>query len=327
MASQEEPKRKGWLTKWRGGAKREQQLTALQQGFSELVDLTRSIREHMDQQARTQETLLEMMKHIPGAVEGLKSVGKATEQQTETLSLLKQQLEAAARNEGHLVESMRSFNKTLALMDEMSKRTSQTVSSIADQTKDSEDLLRNILERSERRLVYMIVTLMVVTLTVLGVGLYFGLGGRPHSVMIEPAEPLVIEEPFEHKKSITDLGEEPEIIPPAIVEEETEEEEVTEPTVEPEPEPVPEEEPDVDLEPEVDPVETDEEAEPVEVEVEAVTEEEAAEAPQDPDHARDEETEPDVSEEAPDEDDVEDEDDNAYEAVEDESEEDRAESE
>ena len=209
MASEEEPRKGGWLSKWRAPKRREQQLATLQQGFSELVDLTRSIREHMDQQAQTQKTLLDMMKHIPGAVESLQSVGKATEQQTETLALLRTQLEAAARNEGHMVDSMRNFNKTLTLMDDMSKRTSQTVSSMADRTRDSEDMLRNILERSERRLVYTIVTLMVVTLTVLGVGLYIGLGGRPGSVMIEPVAPLERMEPFEHKKSITELGEEP----------------------------------------------------------------------------------------------------------------------
>lgn len=209
MESKEEPRRGGWLSKWRAPKKREQQMATLQEGFNELVDLTRSIREHMDQQAQTQKTLLDMMNHIPGAVEGLKSVGKATEQQTETLALLKQQLEASARNEDHMVESMRSFNKTLALMDDMSKRTSQTVSSMADRTRDSEDLLRNILERSERRLVWMIVTLMVVTLSVIGAGLYIGLGARPSSVMIEPAESPAVLETFEHKKSITDLGDEP----------------------------------------------------------------------------------------------------------------------
>jgi len=210
MAAQEEDGRQGgWLSKWRAPKRREQQLATLQQGFSELVDLTRSIRAHMDQQAATQKTLLDMMQQLPGAVEGLKSVGKASEQQTETLALLRKQLESAARNEDHMVESMRSFNKTLTLMDEMSQRTSQTVSSMADRTRDSEDMLRNILERSERRLVYTIVTLMVVTLTVLGVGLYVGFSGHTMTgVMIEPTPLPAVSETFEHKKSITDLADE-----------------------------------------------------------------------------------------------------------------------
>lgn len=236
MTTQEEPKKRGWLAKWRAPKRREQQLATLQEGFNELVELTRSIREHMNQQVQTQKTLLDMMEHIPGAVEGLKSVGKATEQQTETLDLLRKQLEAAARNEDHLVASMQHFNKTLTLMDDMSQRTSQTVSSMADRTRESEDLLRSILERSERRLVYTIVTLVIVTLSVLGAGLYFGLGGRPVSAIFEESEILeepvpVIEEPetFEHKKSITDLADErseaPDqeaVEPPRVKEEETE---------------------------------------------------------------------------------------------------------
>ncbi len=217
-------KKGGWLTRWRQPKRQEKQLATLQEGFNELVGLTRSIREHMEQQARTQATLVEMMEHLPGAVEGLKGVGDATKQQTETLSLLKQQLEAAARNEDHMMESMRSFNKTLALMDDLSKSTSQTVSSMADRTRDSEDLLRTILERSERRLIYMIVTVMIVTLTVLGVGLYIGLGQRAEApTPIAPVEeelPAIPEEPplteeeaaarFEYQKSITELGDWPE---------------------------------------------------------------------------------------------------------------------
>ena len=256
MASQEEePRKGGWLSKWRAPKRREQQLATLQEGFTELVDLTRSIREHMDQQAQTQKTLLDMMKHIPGAVESLQSVGKATEQQTETLALLRTQLEAAARNEDHMVDSMRNFNKTLTLMDDMSKRTSQAVSSMADRTRDSEDMLRNILERSERRLVYTIVTLMIVTLTVLGVGLYIGLGGRTGSVMIEPIAPVEPIEAFEHKKSITELGEEPVEVPVAVdpaepIEDDVPDEPVadrideeeTEPVESPDLEPLPEEE-------------------------------------------------------------------------------------
>ncbi len=278
MASEDKPRRGGWLARWRAPQKREKQLATLQEGFSELVDLTRSIREHMDQQARTQQTLLDMMQHIPGAVDGLKNVGKASEQQTETLALLKRQLEAAARNEDHLVESMRSFNKTLALMDDMSKRTSQTVSSMAERTRDSEDLLRNILERSERRLVWMIVTLMVVTLAVLGVGLYFGLGARPTTVTVDPAEVPVPIESFEHLKSITDLEEEADPVVPDDAE--PVEDEVEEEAIEPEEdEEIVPEEPEIDADPEAAPVDIERtpagEVVPEPEEMEAILEEDA----------------------------------------------------
>ena len=210
-----EPDRKerkgGWLTRWRAPKRQEQQMATLQEGFTELVGLTRSIREHMEQQALTQKSLVEMIEHLPGAVEGLKSVGEATKQQTETLGLLKRQLEAAARNEEHMLESMKNFNKTLSLMDDLSKSTSQTVSSMADRTRDSEELLRSILERSERRLVYLIVALMVVTIGVLGAGMYLGFSQRgldappPVPAIEEPAEEAP--EAFDPKKSISELEE------------------------------------------------------------------------------------------------------------------------
>jgi len=201
----------GWFAWWRKPKNDERQIKALQQGFVELVDLTRSIREHMDQQARTQKAVVDLMQHLPGAVEGLQHMGKATEQQTETLSLLRKQLETSGRHEEQMVEGFRNFNRTLELMDQMSKSTSQTVTSMAERTRDSEDMLRSILERSEKRLMYMIVTLMAVTVLVLGVGLYIGMGsGAKEDV---PAQPFVesVETPLlplEIKKMISDLGQE-----------------------------------------------------------------------------------------------------------------------
>lgn len=228
----EKSENRGWLARWRAPKRQERQIATLQEGFNELVGLTRSIREHMEQQALTQSTLVSMLEHMPGAVEGLKGVGEATKQQTETLQLLKKQLESAARNEGLMVDSMENFNKTLQLMDDMSKHTSQTVTTMADRTRDSEDMLRNLLERSERRLIAMIVTLIIVTLSVLGVGLYIGLGQRAEETA--PPTPTPVEAPtavdaeeearaFERTKNMTDLtdgSEETEAIPDLEVTEE-----------------------------------------------------------------------------------------------------------
>jgi hypothetical protein len=222
---------RSWMPVRTQKQRREQQLTTLQEGFSELVGLTRSIREHMDQQTATQRTLVEMMQHLPDAVEGLKNVGKATEQQTETLGLLKSQLESNIRHDQQMVDSMTSFNRTLALMNETSKGTAQTVGAMADRTKDSEEMLRNILERSERRLVWMVVMLMIGTLTVLGVGLYIGFSTR------EAHEPVPVMEPaqkFDQGKTIAGLGEE-------VVVAEPDSEVMTEPPLDTEESPVVEE--------------------------------------------------------------------------------------
>ena len=246
----------GWLTRWRAPKQQARQLATLQEGFNELVGLTRSIREHMDQQSQTQRTLTELLTHVPDAVAGLKQVGQATQQQTETLDLLKKQLEASARNEGHMVESMQKFNQTLQVMDNLSKSTSQTVTTMADRTRDSEEMLRAVLERSERRLVYMIVGLMVLTVTVLGVGLYVGLSPRDPAPT-PPAMPTIEEAdtPFQPTdQSIVDL----------VVDED--EEEPDEPA--PLPEEVPAEDmPEDETEPEDGVIDDEHVAEPAEAEL------------------------------------------------------------
>ncbi len=173
------PDRSGtWLAKLRPSYRREQQIGVLQEGFEELVGLTRTIREHMDQQVQTQKTLVDLMKNLPEAVDGLKSVGKATEQQTETLALLKKQMESNVQHGEQMIDSIKHFNQTLGRMDETSKSTASTVAALVEKGRESEDLLRQILERSEKRLIYLIGTLLVVTLLVLGAGLYLGLADR-----------------------------------------------------------------------------------------------------------------------------------------------------
>lgn len=206
--------RGGWLARWRAPRKQEQRLATLQEGFSELVGLTRSIREHMEQQAHMQRTLVEMMAHIPGAVEGLKSVGRATEQQTQTLNLLKQQLESAARNEQHMADSMVQFQKTLSVMGEMSQNTTRTVTSMAERAADSDAVLRRMLERSEKRLVYMIVSLMVLAVAVVGAGWYITRSADPEVLPPPPSE--MDELPFE-----SDLLEQEALVP--VLEPEAEE--------------------------------------------------------------------------------------------------------
>ncbi len=195
-----------WLAKLRPSQRREQQIHVLQEGFEELVGLTRTIREHMDQQVQTQKTLVDLMKNMPDAVEGLKSVGKATEQQTETLGMLKQQMEANVRHGEQMIDSFHRFNNTLGRMDETSKSTASTVASLVEKGRESEALLRRALEKSEKRLMCLIAMLAVVTLLVVGAGAYFITGGRmPGS---EPAVP-----PADRGEAVTIPGEVPAVFP------------------------------------------------------------------------------------------------------------------
>ncbi len=119
----------GFLSKLHHVSKRDQQIATLQAGYTELLDLVRSIREHLDKQGQAQE---------------------------------------------QIVASVDRFNNTLTLMDETSKRSSDTMAQMAGRARESETLLRTMLERSERRLVILICLLLLVTFSVLGFGIYFG---------------------------------------------------------------------------------------------------------------------------------------------------------
>lgn len=44
------PAREGWLARWRPGSRRDRQIAWLQAGYSEMLDMVRSIRQHLDRQ-------------------------------------------------------------------------------------------------------------------------------------------------------------------------------------------------------------------------------------------------------------------------------------
>ncbi|MBU0676944.1 MAG: hypothetical protein KJ626_02415 [Verrucomicrobia bacterium] len=139
-------------------SKREQQLEALQAGYGELLGLIRSIRTHMDGQSATQEKLLEVMQGMPDAMEGLKAVGRATEQQSAAIN--------------RFADSMTGFNQALGQIDETNK-------SLAERTKESEGLLKDMLRRSERRMAALLTVLVIICIGALGVGVYLNMeGGR-----------------------------------------------------------------------------------------------------------------------------------------------------
>jgi len=120
----------GLLSRLHHVSKRDQQIATLQAGYTELLGLVRSIREHLDMQAQAQDKI---------------------------------------------VDTVDRFNQTLSLMDETSKMSSRTMADLAERARESETLLRTMLERSERRLVVVICLLSLVTASVLGFGIYFGL--------------------------------------------------------------------------------------------------------------------------------------------------------
>ena len=81
--------RKNWLPSWPPRGKRERQLEALQNGYTEMIGLVKAIRDHLDRQEAVQEKMSVVLDRLPEAVDGLKSVSRAAEQQEEVLGLLR----------------------------------------------------------------------------------------------------------------------------------------------------------------------------------------------------------------------------------------------
>ncbi len=186
-ASPAAPK-KGWFSRWKPVSKRDRQIAWLQAGYSETLDLMRSIRQHLDRQEDVQIKLANVLDRLPESMEGLKSVNKAAEQQVEVLGLLRRQIEANVHHDHKLVESMDKFNQTLGLMDETSRNSGRTVTDLIEKAKDSESRLREVIERSERRFMF-VTTLFVVVILAAGALFYF-YGAAPRMEAPVPAYSL-----------------------------------------------------------------------------------------------------------------------------------------
>jgi hypothetical protein len=167
-----------WLSRWRPRSKRDRQIAWLQAGYSETLDLLRAIRQHLDRQEDVQVKMANVLDRLPESMEGLKSVNKAAEQQVVILGLLRQQIEAGVQHDQKLVESMNKFNETLGLMDETSRNSGRTVTDLIEKAKNSESLLREVIERSERRVVWVTTLFGLVIVLAATAFLYFGTGDR-----------------------------------------------------------------------------------------------------------------------------------------------------
>lgn len=170
--------KENWLSRWRPGSKRDRQIAWLQAGYSETLDLMRSIRQHLDRQEDVQVKLANVLDRLPESMEGLKSVNKAAEQQVVVLGLLREQIQANVHHDQKLVESMDKFNQTLGLMDETSRNSGRTVTDLIEKAKSSETLLREVIERSERRFIFVTTLFVAVIVAAAAAFYYFGPGAR-----------------------------------------------------------------------------------------------------------------------------------------------------
>lgn len=167
-------------------SRKKQQAIAMQNGYLEMVDLIRAIRSHLDRQETVQTSVLAMLEKVPGAMD----------RQHEVMTLFKQQLESGMENNRRLTESMGNLNNTLASMDESQRAASRTITDLIGRSRESEQLLREVMRRSERRMTFLLV---VFFLLVAGLGLYLFRWQRPPpaavpETAVESAQPARLPE-------------------------------------------------------------------------------------------------------------------------------------
>jgi hypothetical protein len=142
-----------------GSRRREMQLARLQAGHEQVVGLVHAIRTNLEAQVDTQRRLLRGLDALPDAVDGLRKVGELTEQQKEVLGVIRAQLDQTAEQNRTMAGSLERFSQTMVSM-ESSTRT------LAIRAESSEQSLRHMLERSERRL--MLLNTVLIFLLVAG---------------------------------------------------------------------------------------------------------------------------------------------------------------
>ena len=141
-------------------SRKKQQAVAMQNGYLEMVDLIRAIRSHLDRQETVQTSVLTMLEKVPGAMD----------RQHEVMTMFKQQLENGMENNRRLTDSMGNLNNTLSAMDESQKASSRTITDLIHRSRESEQLLREVMRRSERRMTALVIFFF---LAVVALGFYF----------------------------------------------------------------------------------------------------------------------------------------------------------
>ncbi len=141
----------GWFGLFRRRQeRRDLQNQAVQAGYIELLDLIRSIRTHLERQSDVQDRLVQTLDKLPDDLRGNRE--KIDEQ---------------------LVESITRFNSTLDVIDRTQSSHAQTVTRLMEQSRDSEEVLQQLLIRAERRNALGNALMMVIALILAGGAVFF----------------------------------------------------------------------------------------------------------------------------------------------------------
>ena len=189
---------------WKRPSKREQQLDTLRQGATEMVDLMRSIRDHLEAGGGNidRDGILKSLSPLPTAVESLKSMSDRQAETGRTLEGLHKTLEQRANRDGlllrslnrmgttmsHVEETFGQLDRTLSGMDQSNQTTARNMELLGDrvadtgqfmnesfaQLRDAEREFTSYISRSTRRSgIAMVAVCSLLVISVLAVAFMF----------------------------------------------------------------------------------------------------------------------------------------------------------
>ena len=187
---------------WKRSRKREEEIDTLRRGATEMVDLMRSIRDHLEGGHADRDGILKSLSPLPTAVESLKSMSDRQAETGRTLEGLHKTLEQRANRDGLLLKSLNrmgttmshvedtfgKLDRTLLGMDQSNQNTARNMELLGDrmadtgqfmnesfaQLRDAEREFTNYISQSARRSgIAMVAVCSLLVLSVVAVGFMF----------------------------------------------------------------------------------------------------------------------------------------------------------
>ena len=193
----------------RPGGKKDQQLAALEEGFGRLVEVLESINDNVTQQreqatelktnmerigevlvsqsedGQGQKAIVELTDELRSqavrqqkVAETVQSLPELTQAQMNKLSEIARQLEASGETEVQMVESFNRFDNSVQGMVNNSNTQTAALREMGMKTEQSQERLQEIVAKQNRRLLWAIVVLAVLSLAAVGAAIFAILGGK-----------------------------------------------------------------------------------------------------------------------------------------------------
>ena len=197
---------------WRRSSKRDQQLARVSEGYLEMVDLVRAIRNQLESQNENNLILRDSLSQLPEAMKGLESFSKSQRTVGKALKEIHGQLRNSGAKDHKLVESMEGFNSTLKGMDDTGKATLRTFDRVQERMRDSDIRMENLFQkvqnseekvsdtmvRLQRNMAIMQSLFLICLMIVIGVLVFTVMGTKQESEAPKP--PVKKEEPVESRE-------------------------------------------------------------------------------------------------------------------------------